>query len=217
MEYKQYKNNANETLTMWYDDNAENPLREMETLFTYYTWGRFESMQENDFSSPAEFYDSIMGNGAFTRQKARSLSENKGSVGFVNSLCENLKQAKIIAFPILFHNHSTIRFYLGNSIDRWDGGIAGFAFIEKEKVYNEFNVKRITGNMMNMLQSEVMSNLNMYTDFANGNVYGFSFSNANNEIVDSCGGFAGYDSDEEMLTEMLSYVNVSDNNFVAVA
>ena len=32
MEYKQYKNNANETLTMWYDDNAENPLREMETL-----------------------------------------------------------------------------------------------------------------------------------------------------------------------------------------
>ena len=215
MEYKQYKNNANETLTMWYDDNAGNPLREMETLFTYYTWGRFESIQENDFSSPAEWYDSIMGDGAFTRQKARSV--NDGSVGFANTLCENLRRANIIAFPILFHNHSTIRFYLGNSIDRWDGGIAGFAFVKKEKVYNEFNVKRITGNMMNILQSEVMSDLKMYTEFANGNVFGFSFCNANNEIVDACGGFVGANSDEEMLEEMLSYVKVSDKNFVAVA
>lgn len=215
MEYKQYKNNANETLTMWYDDNVENPLREMDTLFTYYTWCDFESMQYNNFSSPVEWYDSIMGDGAFTRQKARSV--NDGSVGFANALCENLKRANIIAFPILFHNHSAVRFYLGNSIDRWDGGIAGIAFVEKEKVYKELNVKRITGNVMNMLQSEVVNDLNMYTNFANGNTFGFSFSNANNEIVDACGGFIWNDSDEELLETMLSYISASDNNFIEVA
>ena len=214
--YKKFKNKKGEILKIWHDEDFSNPL-EYEDFVTYYTWhNRSSSIQPNNFKDAEEWYDSIMGEGAFNRQRNSSLQEKKGVVAFAFDICKNLSKAKKVAFPILSHEHSDIRYYLGTSIDYWEGSIAGFAFIDKSKVYEEFGVKKITSQIVEKVKSIVERQLKAYTDCVNGYVYGFTLYNKDGEEIDSCGGFFGYEKDEDMLKDMLQYASTKDETFVEI-
>lgn len=99
-----------------------------------------------------------------------------------NSLEEDLELLQSqhkYACVVYGYSHSGIAFSTKPSAYRWDSGVAGFAvsdddFIESEERFLEF----------------VSADLNEYSDWLNGNCYGYEVE-VNGEHVDSCWGFIG--------------------------
>lgn len=47
-------------------------------------------------------------------------------------------------------------------------------------------------------------------------MYGFTLYDVDGSDIDSCGGFFGYETDEDMLKNMLEYVDTEDLDFVEI-
>lgn len=219
--YKTYRNNSGETLKIVYAENCDNPLEDSDRLFNYYTWlSRHRSIHPNEFHSAPEFIDFHLGEGSFDRYRADCLHKKMGVVQFADYLCDLLNTRKgIVAFPILSQEHSSIHYYLGRSIDRWEGSIAGFAWVEKSKLYTEYSVSKISAKLLERMKKYVSSELDMYNKWVNGEVFGYQLIGADGNFKDSCYGFYENDDDlDDLLNHILSYVDTDDDkSFVEVS
>ena len=218
---EKYINNDGETLLLVSDDDPMNPMEDWDTLMNYYTWeSRYIPMQEGakNFSSMAEWYDSIMGEGAFNRQMKKSKENERSSIGFVYDLCANLDKKGIYALPILKHEHGLVNYYIGDSIDRWDGSIVGFTWKEKKALCEEYSSKKLTPKIKEIINSNIEGELKAYTNFANGEAYGFElYSREDGDCpIDSCYGFIGYDSTDELLKEVMDNIPGQHKEFFKV-
>lgn len=218
---EKYINNDGETLLLVSDDDPMNPMEDWDTLVNYYTWeSRYIPMQEGakNFSSMAEWYDSIMGEGAFNRQMKKSKENERSSIGFVYDLCANLDKKGIYALPILKYEHGLVNYYIGDSIDRWDGSIVGFAWKEKQNLCEEYSSKKLTPKIKEKINSIIEGELKAYTNFANGEAYGFELYSREDgdDPIDSCYGFIGYDSTDELLKDVMDNIPGQHKDFFKV-
>lgn len=219
---ERYINNDGDTLLLVNDEYPLNPMEDWDMLMNYYTWeNRYISMQKgaNQFSDEEDWYDSVMGEGAYLRQAKKSKENNRSVVGFAYDLCANLDKKGIYALPILKYEHSLVRYYIGDSVDRWDGGVVGFAWRDKKELCKEYGVKKLSQKLKaETIEKVVESELRAYTNFANGEVYGFElYSRENGEDpIDSCYGFIGYDSTDELFKDVLEYIPSSHKEFFKV-
>lgn len=209
---EKYINNDGDTLLLVNDEFPLNPMEDWDMLMKYYTWeNRYIPMQKgaSEFSSPEAWYDSIMGEDAFYKQKEKSQENNRSAVGFAYDLCANLDKKGIYALPILKYEHSLVKYYIGDSVDRWDGGVVGFAWRDKKELCKEYGVKKLSQKLKTeTIEKVVESELKAYTNFANGEVYGFElYSREDGEdVIDSCYGFIGYDSTDDLFKAVLEYI-----------
>ena len=218
---EKYINNDGETLLLLDDSDPMNPMEDWDTLMNYYTWeSRYIPMQEGakNFSSMAEWYDSIMGEGAFNRQMKKSKENERSSIGFVYDLCANLDKKGIYALPILKYEHGLVNYYIGDSIDRWDGSIVGFVWKEKKALCEEYNSKKLTPKLKEIVNKNIEGELKAYTNYANGEAYGFELYSREDgdDPIDSCYGFIGYDSTDELLKDVLANISGEHKDFFKV-
>ena len=218
---EKYVNNDGETLLLVSDDDPMNPMEDWDTLMNYYTWeSRYIPMQEGakNFSDMEEWYDSIMGEGAFNRQMKKSKENERSSIGFVYDLCANLDKKGIYALPILKYEHGLVNYYIGDSIDRWDGSIVGFAWKEKKALCEEYNSKKLTPKLKEIVNKNIEGTLKAYTNFANGEAYGFELYSREDgdDPIDSCYGFIGYDSTDELLKDVMDNIPGQHKEFFKV-
>lgn len=215
---RRFMNKNGDTLYIVYDEICDNPLDDLApTVMNYYTWERnYQSIQEQSekFNSASDWYDSIMGDGAFDEANEHCSKLGKGPVGFAKYLCEKLDSKGILAYPILKQEHGTVHYYLGNSIDYWDGSVAGFAWQTKSNLYKEYEVSRLTPKLKDEIYDLVDKSLKTYTDWANGNCYGYQLftQKDGDDIVDSCYGYIGYSDCEELLDAIKDNLPVSITN-----
>lgn len=99
-------------------------------------------------------------------------------------------------FNANYHVCTISRYEHGNSLYtrgaptcRWDAGYVGFAIVETSKMSNE------------TFEKYVDSNLQAFTDWANGKVYSVYVVDAYGDCVDACSGYIGYDAAEEAFNE----------------
>ena len=209
---ERYINNDGDTLLLVNDEFPLNPMGDWDMLMKYYTWeNRYIPMQKgaSEFSSPEAWYNSIMGEDAFYKQKEKSQENNRSAVGFAYDLCANLDKKGIYALPILKYEHGLVKYYIGDSVDRWDGGVVGFAWRDKKELCKEYGVKKLSQKLKTeTIEKVVESELKAYTNFANGEVYGFElYSREDGEdVIDSCYGFIGYDSTDDLFKAVLEYI-----------
>lgn len=209
---ERYINNDGDTLLLVNDEFPLNPMEDWDMLMKYYTWeNRYIPMQKgaSEFSSPEAWYNSIMGEDAFYKQKEKSQENNRSAVGFAYDLCANLDKKGIYALPILKYEHGLVKYYIGDSVDRWDGGVVGFAWRDKKELCKEYGVKKLSQKLKTeTIEKVVESELKVYTSFANGEVYGFElYSREDGEdVIDSCYGFIGYDSTDDLFKAALEYI-----------
>lgn len=218
--YKTYRNSSGEVLKIVYDEDASNPLANADTLYHLYTWSRkYKSIQANPYRTMEEFVDTYLGEGAMAKYRDKSVELGLNSVGFANLLCEQLNQRKgILAFPILSYNKGDIQYYLGDSIDRWEGAISGFAWVEKSKVYQDFGVSKISSKLVEHLKSHIISDLEFYNKYVRGDSYGFELYDSNGKFLDSCYGLYEKEGDPDYLfNTVLIYLSTKDKSFVEVS
>lgn len=111
-----------------------------------------------------------------------------------------------IWLPVFMYDHSglTIRTYPFEC--RWDSGKLGYIFASKEKVRKETGWQRITAKRKARIESYLISEVETYNKWLNGDCWGYVIDE-NGEEIDSCWGFIGYDYCESEAKQNLNYEN----------
>ena len=109
----------------------------------------------------------------------------------------------LIVLPLFLYDHSSIslRTYRHGQHSSWDCGQVGFLFVEKEKVKKEWNVKKFSAKLKKQIEKTLLSELDTYDNHIRGEVYSYCIVDQFKNDIDSCGGFYGYEHEENGLLE----------------
>jgi hypothetical protein len=102
-----------------------------------------------------------------------------------------------ICLPVWFYDHSgtTYRAAESNPFScPWDSGLFGFIYISRKAARERFGVSRLTAKTVERVKESLKSEVEAYSAWANGEVYGWSIEDADGDVIDACGGYIG-DSD----------------------
>lgn len=102
-----------------------------------------------------------------------------------------LKKEKkaLCILPVQMYDHSSVSLYVGTTHDKWDGGQLGYIYTTREqcaKMGTTYNKKKIEKILIN--------EVDLYSQYVNGDVYGYQIKNEDGTVVDSCYGFFGDDA-----------------------
>lgn len=91
--------------------------------------------------------------------------------------------------PVHCYDHSLVSYYAGPAVtESWDTGLAGVAILSKAKLDGEWDGSEDAARKC--LDSE----LETYTDWCNGTIYGFYTEDADgNQLDEACWGIYGFD------------------------
>ena len=152
------------------DSNGDSP-REWDNLGTMvcfhnrYDLGDKHSYDADDYSGWAEM------------KKAILEEEGRGTV----------------ILPLYLYDHSGISMSTGAFSCRWDSGQVGFILANKKSILAEFGGKIVTKKLRERVEGILEGEVQTYTKYLEGGVYGFVIEDEEGEHIDSCYGFYGTD------------------------
>lgn len=178
------------------DDFAENPM-EWEQLGTILTWeDSYESPCRNDYSSPEEFVDDYLGEDSYEK-----IENNSNSlVDFMKDIQNKFDKKGYLIYPVTRFEHSLVEYYIGLG-GGFDSGLIGFAIVSKDEVRQMYNTKDI---YKSTVQADFSQQLEIYTDYVNGEVYRFSLMDMEQNVIDNCSGFYGTEFDKNGLMQTVN-------------
>ena len=160
--------------------------RSWDNLGTLLIWHRRYRMgDENPYETPADFREEINYNNA-------------------------------IILPVYMYDHSGVSLSTSNNYpfsDPWDAGQAGYIYVTKDKIRKEYNVKRISKQLIQKVIGYMNEEIKTFNEYLSGSVYGFRVEKKNVcphcghvewEILDSCYGFYGNDWEANGLKDTIS-------------
>lgn len=116
---------------------------------------------------------------------------------------EKMKDSSVIALPVYAYIHGSITLNTSGFSCHFDSGQSGCIYVSKEEVYRTFKIKRITAaqrqSIVKMLETEVK----IYSQYLNGEVYGYRIFDDNDEEIDSCWGFYGLEAAKQEAEEAM--------------
>jgi len=106
-----------------------------------------------------------------------------------------------VMLPLYLYDHSGITMSTSPFSCGWDSGQVGWIVVSKEKVRKEYNVKRITQEIIDKVTQCLESEVKTYDQYLTGDVYGYEIYKVDTcdkgceheKFVDSCWGFYGQD------------------------
>ena len=127
-----------------------------------------------------------------------------------NAIKEVAKQFKDVAviLPVHVYEHSGIG--LSTSMANypfncpWDSGTVGFVVVTKADIRNNWNIKYVTKKYIDHAEQLAIGEIETLSQYANGEIYGFTIEDEDGNLVDSCGGFYGSDVEENGMADYLS-------------
>lgn len=186
-------------LKIEYGEVLESP-REWGNLGTFYTWERgYITPDNNDYRNGMEFFEDMLG-----YDLAWKIHDKYNNVrDFMVDVAERMNKLGYVLFPVAKHEHGNIIYELGTA-SGWDSGTVGVIFAKKEKIYEWFNVKKVTGKVLEQVERNFESELDTYTKYVNGEVYGYIVEDLIENEVDSVWGFYEDMYDEKTALKVVS-------------
>lgn len=111
---------------------------------------------------------------------------------------------------ICVYDHSGVRVYLGSPCCQWDSGYVGWYCVSRERIREEYGVKRVSKNLLKKVREVMESEINTYSNWLEGNVFGFELYK-NGELIDSCSGFIA-DYMDEAIKDMIEHLTPEFTN-----
>lgn len=108
-----------------------------------------------------------------------------------------------IILPVYKYEHSGVAYNTGGFSCPWDSGQAGFIYCSIKKAKEEYGWKRINKDRVSKIEESLRSEIETFSNWANGSVYGYIIEDEGGEEIDdgSCWGFYGYDYESNGLLE----------------
>ena len=118
------------------------------------------------------------------------------------SLLEKISEPNCVSLPIFLFDHSgqTIstcsdNFRMMDPVG-WDWGKIGFIFADEDRIMNEYNLSssdEITQDILDKVKNCLVSEVEVYRQYMEGDIYGFVIEDEEETHLDSCWGFYGLD------------------------
>jgi hypothetical protein len=154
--------------------------------------------QDEVFESPREWCN--LGTMACFHKRYRLGDEHNLSIEEVQEIADS---KDYISLPVYMYDHGGITINTTGFSCPWDSGQLGIIFVSKEKVKEEYGVKRISSKMYKRIEQYLKNEVATYDQYLRGDVYYYVIKDEDGEIVDSCGGFYG---EEDCISEAESQV-----------
>lgn len=106
------------------------------------------------------------------------------------------KEDVLYIVPVSRYAHGNVVYSRGMH-NGWDSGVFGFYIITKKQWEDNVGCKFTEDHANKLIDGE----LEVYTNYANGEVYQFTLYDEHGEVVDSCGGFYDIEDIREYLPE----------------
>lgn len=108
-----------------------------------------------------------------------------------------------IWLPVYRYEHSGTALNTTGFNCPWDSALTGYIYVEKTKVREEWDVKRISPKLREKVLANLRAEIELLSQWANGEVYGYTLHDADGEEIDSCWGFYGDDPRENGMMEYI--------------
>jgi len=124
-------------------------------------------------------------------------------------LLEHIQKEGILSLPVYMYEHSGIALRTTPFNCKWDSGQIGYIFVSLEDIEKE-------GWTKNQAEKCLVSEIEEYSQYCNGEVYGYQIYNKKDcescsDDIDSCWGYIGYEWVQEAVKDQLDYLEESDN------
>ena len=164
------------------DEWFESP-REWENLGTLYTWeSGYYSPDRHNYSDVLEFLGELLGETLVEKIHNQYTDTNS----FMDDISKRMDKLGYILYPVSKYEHSLVQYFLGVS-SGWDTGII---FAEKKKICEWFSTKKVTQKVREKVSKSFESELELYTDYANGyGMYCTEIEKFSGEQVEIVGGY----------------------------
>lgn len=127
----------------------------------------------------------VLGDREVTHEEMKKVIESK------NNIC----------LPVYAYIHSGVCLNTTGFSCQWDSGQSGVIVVSKEKARKEYG--RLTKQVMAKIRRVLASEVAVYSQWLEGQNYGFTLHDSTGKEVDSCWGYVGYDSPEALAEEIL--------------
>jgi len=132
----------------------------------------------------------------------------------IEELQELINQKDIISLPLYLYDHSGITISTSNFNDRFDSGQVGYIYVSKQKIREEFSVKRISEKMLEKIYLHLKVEVETYDQFLTGEVYGYTVENENEDHIASCWGFYGDEGREEAVNDAKNAIDYEEESLL---
>ena len=135
---------------------------------------------------------------AFGDPKANPIIPAESATGWADH-DDALDRAGCVWLPIFMYDHGSQHLFTGPALRstcqhwQWDGGRVGYTYVTREQIRQNFGVQRVTKKTIAKVLGILNSEVEVYNQFINGDVYGFSIDDAMGNPVDSSWGYYGWD------------------------
>jgi len=107
-----------------------------------------------------------------------------------------------VILPVYMYDHTGVVLNTTGFSCQWDSGQVGFIFISKAKARTEYSWKQITKTRRERLEKYLIEEVEVYSQYLNGDVYGYTVLNEEGEEIEADGGsYYGYDHEKSGLME----------------
>jgi AAA+ ATPase superfamily predicted ATPase len=114
----------------------------------------------------------------------------------------------VIILPLYLYDHTIQSISTSSFIGRahhaeWDSGQVGWIYAEKKKIREEYKIKRITKEVRDRVIAALKAEVEEYSHWIEGEVYGYVLNDANDNKIDSCWGFIGTDWENNGMADQI--------------
>ena len=114
-----------------------------------------------------------------------------------------------VILPLNLYDHSGISMSIGEG-SGWDNGVVGFIWATQNDILEWFQVDSIDDEILERTHSALNAEVSDYDTYIRGEVYEYIIYDDNDEVIESCCGFFGYEDAEkeaEAMIKLLEHKN----------
>lgn len=160
---------------------------------------RYEILTDEGPESPREEKDDAFGTILYTSSRYNLGDERVDG----EEIDQKLNDTSVIALPVYAYIHGGVTLNTTGYACRFDSGRSGCIYISKEEVRRIFNVKRISPQLHKRVEESLKSEIKVYSQYLNGEVYGYRIFDDNDEEIESCWGFYGLETAKQEAEEVI--------------
>jgi len=133
-----------------------------------------------------------------------NLGDKRVSKDYIESIMED---KEIVYLPVYAYIHSGVMLNTSGFSCPWDSGMSGVIAVSKDKIRQEYNTKRITQKILDQVNNRLKAEVEEFSQYLNGEVYGFQVKDETGDIVESCYGFYSEEDAESEGKAVMDYLN----------
>ena len=195
--------NENYVLEVYRDELVETP-REWDNLGTMITYHNHYILGEKELNGGyPSMYDEF---------KEEVIYGDLGLEVDDDGLADCIMEDEVVYFPLFLFDHSGLRMDYTPFSCRWDSGQVGYIYVTHEKVKEHFNIDKVDGEHIKKAKDILKAEVKTMDSYLSGDIYYICLKEKKTckcceytsmEVIESIGGFYGYDGIKEGIKEYL--------------